>query len=321
MKKTNKINHENFFTKPINVLLLSILCTLLWGSAFPCIKIGYQLFGLGTDDIAGKLVFAGIRFFAAGLITLLISRLQSGHFIHPNTYNMKGILLVSLFQTVLEYVFFYISLSHTTGVKGSIINASASFFVVILAHFFYKNDKLGLSKVVGCILGFIGIVLININGMNISDLNFNLLGDGFMLFSALSFAIGSLISKNVCQRADATIVTGYQLGIGGIVLILLGVVNGGSLKSITLPGILLLTYMAFLSAIAFTIWTILSKYNKISKIAIFNFLTPVFGALLSALFLGENLFTWNSLFALVLVCIGIYIVNIAKSTQINNKTK
>ena len=316
MKQIKQINSETFFTRPSNVLLLSILCTLLWGSAFPSIKIGYQLFGLATDDIASKLLFAGIRFFAAGLITLTISRLQSGRVLYPKASNLKDILLVSLFLTVLEYVFFYISLSHITGVKGSIINASASFFVVILAHFFYKNDKFTISKITGCIIGFAGIVLINFNGMSTSDLSFNLLGDGFMIFSALSFAIGSLISKNVCQKADATMVTGYQLGIGGIILIFFGLINGGSLKSITLPGIFLLTYMAFLSAIAFTIWTILSKYNKIGKIAIYNFLTPVFGTLLSAIFLGDNLFNWYHLFALILVCVGIYIVNTVKKDAV-----
>jgi drug/metabolite transporter (DMT)-like permease len=221
-------------------------------------------------------------------------------------------LLVSLFQTILEYIFFYIGLSQITGVKGSILTASSSFFVVLLAHFVYKNDKLNKSKFLGCSIGFSGIVLINLNGISSADLGFSLSGDGFMLLSALCFAIGSLISKNICQTADATIVTGYQLGIGGLVLMLLGFLSGGKLSHITVPGVLLLAYMSLLSAIAFTVWTVLSKYNRISQIAVYNFLTPVFGALLSALFLGDLLFTWNNLLALILVCIGIYIVNAQK---------
>ncbi|MDF2514559.1 MAG: hypothetical protein K0S04_4425 [Herbinix sp.] len=310
---TTRINiNQNPFTRPINIILLSILCTVLWGSAFPSIKIGYQLFALANDDISGKLVFAGIRFFFAGIITLLISLIQNKQFPCLHSSDVKGMLLVSLFQTILEYIFFYIGLSQITGVKGSILTASSSFFVVLLAHFVYKNDKLNKSKFFGCSIGFAGIVLINLNGISSADLGFSLSGDGFMLLSALCFAIGSLISKNICQTADATVVTGYQLGIGGLVLMLLGFLTGGKLSHITLTGVLLLAYMSLLSAIAFTVWTVLSKYNRISQIAVYNFLTPVFGALLSALFLGDLLFTWNNLLALILVCIGIYIVNVQK---------
>lgn len=316
-KNTTVRSHtnQNLFTRPVNIILFCILCTVLWGSAFPSIKIGYQLFALANDDISGKLVFAGIRFFFAGVITLLISVIQNKKLPRLPSSNVKGMLLVSLFQTILEYIFFYIGMSHITGVKGSILTASSSFFVVLLAHFVYKNDKLSHSKLFGCSIGFAGIILINLNGFSSTDLDFSLMGDGFILLSALCFAIGSLISKNICQSADATTVTGYQLGIGGLVLMLLGFLSGGKLLHITLPGILLLAYMSLLSAIAFTIWTVLSKYNKISQIAVYNFLTPVFGAFLSALFLGDLLFTWNNLLALILVCSGIYNVNVQKSNS------
>lgn len=315
-RQMKKQQLENFFTKPLNVLLLSILCTVLWGSAYPSIKTGYQLFGLTTEDIPGKLVFAGIRFFVAGLITLAICMLQHKRFVYPERSALKGILMISLTQTVLEYVFFYISMSNITGVKGSILNSSSSFFVVLLAHFFYKNDKITIPKLLGCIIGFGGILMINLNGCNSFDFSFHFMGDGMMLLSGLAFAIGSLLSKNVSQKSDPMMVTGYQLGFGGLVLVLMGVVTGGSLKSVTLPGVLLLTYMALLSATAFTVWTVLSKYNKISKIAVYNFLTPVFGALLSGLFLGENLFTLKNVLALLLVSIGIFIVNVIKKPSL-----
>ncbi len=300
---------KNIFTKPVNVLLLSVLCTLLWGSAYPCIKTGYILFALPAGDIPGKLLFAGIRFLAAGIITILLSSISNHRLVVPKTSDFKGILLVSLSQTVLEYIFFYISMSNTTGVKGSILNSSSSFFVVILAHFFYKNDKINSNKLIGCILGFLGIIMINQVGLSSSELHFNFMGDGMMLLASLAFAVGSLISKKVCQTADTMIVTGYQLGFGGLLLIIIGLVTGGRLTQVTPAGILLLSYMALLSALAFSIWTALGKYNKMSKIAIYNFLTPVFGALLSALFLGEALFNMNNLLALLLVSAGIGTVN------------
>ena len=94
---------------------------------------------------------------------------------------------------------------------------------------------------------------------------------------------------------------------------------GGSLTNFNLQSISLLIYMGLLSAIAFCLWTLLLKYNKVGKIAVFNFLTPVFGSILSAIFLNENIFNSKTIIALILVCIGIFLVNSEMSIVKNNK--
>lgn len=66
--------------------------------------------------------------------------------------------------------------------------------------------------------------------------------------------------------------------------------------------------MALLSSVAFAVWSELLKYNKVGTIAMFNFLIPVFGTLLSAIILGENIFDIKILIALILVCTGIFLV-------------
>ena len=67
--------------------------------------------------------------------------------------------------------------------------------------------------------------------------------------------------------------------------------------------------MAVLSAVAFSLWTLLLKYNKVGKIAVFYFLIPVFGTILSSIFVDENIFNIKTFIALILVCIGIFLVN------------
>ena len=69
--------------------------------------------------------------------------------------------------------------------------------------------------------------------------------------------------------------------------------------------------MGVLSAVAYTIWSVLTKYNPVASVAIYGFLNPVFGVLLSALLLGEQnqAFTIYGLLALLLVCLGIFLVN------------
>lgn len=69
--------------------------------------------------------------------------------------------------------------------------------------------------------------------------------------------------------------------------------------------------MVLLSAVAQTIWSALTRYNPVGRVAVYGFLNPVFGVLLSALLLreGQQAFTTYSLAALVLVCVGIFVVN------------
>lgn len=94
-------------------------------------------------------------------------------------------------------------------------------------------------------------------------------------------------------------------------MILFSLLTGGSLCKITAKGIFLLIYLAFVSAAAYTLWEILLKYNDVSRVAVYGFMTPVFGCLLSALFLREELSQSAAQLAisLILVCISIYAVN------------
>ena len=99
---------------------------------------------------------------------------------------------------------------------------------------------------------------------------------------------------------------------GGIVLTLIGIGMGGRpLGNIITGGLSIIFYLALVSAVAYTPWSILLAWNDVSKVAIFGFVNPLCSAILSALILGEvkQAFNVGSLVALVLVCAGIYIVN------------
>lgn len=309
-------NHENnkIFTKSINILILAVIATILWGSAYPSVKKGYELFNIASEDIYGKILFAGYRFLIAGILTIVFTSLLKKKFVYPRKKSILGISLLGLVQTSLQYIFFYIGLSNITGVKGAILNSTGTFIVVILAHLIYKNDKLNLQKTIGCIVGFTGVLIINIGGNTVGN-GFSFTGEGFIMLAATTFAMGSIISKAVAKGEDSMIMTGYQLFIGGSVLILIGFMRGGNLTIPSTSAIILLLYMAVLSAVAFTIWAILLKYNNVGKITIYNFLVPVFGTILSAVYLKESIYNLKNILALICVCFGIYIVNRKKEYQ------
>ena len=299
---------KNFLQRGPIIILLALFCTVLWGTAYPAVKIGYELFAIDSANDFGKLLFAGLRFTLAGLMTLAVSVILQKKLVIPQRQHWRGIALLGLVQTTGQYIFFYLGLSNTTGVKGSILYALATFFVVIFAHFLFPDDKMNLQKILGCCIAFVGVLLITFDGTGLGG-GFTFTGEGFIMLSTLSSALGALISRSVAQGQDPVVVTGYQLTGGGLILIFIGLIGHGHFDSVTAPGILLLLYMAFLSAAAFTVWTMLLKYNPASKIAVYNFLIPIFGTTFSVMFLNESIFNPRSLLALILACAGIYIVN------------
>ncbi|WP_455821907.1 DMT family transporter [Clostridium butyricum] len=302
------MNREKFYTNRRNIVLLATLCCFLWGSAYPAIKGGYELFNISGGDIPSKLIFAGYRFALAGIIVLWVQIISKKNIFVLNKKEIVQVTLLGIFQTTLQYIFFYIGLAYTTGIRSSIINGTGAFFSILLAHFIYKNDRLNVNKIVGCIVGFIGVIIVNLNGQDFFASSFSIQGEGFVMLAALILSASSIYGKKITQNQDASIVTGYQLFIGGLILLLLGYISGGCLSGFTFKSTSLLIYMALLSSIAFAVWTQLLKYNKVGIISIFNFLVPVFGSLLSAIFLGENIFDINILISLIFVCLGIYMV-------------
>src|SRR5699024_6420128 len=133
-------------------------------------------------------------------------------------------------------------------------------------------------------------------------------GEGFMLMSAVGQGIGAVVSRKVAKGKDAMLLTGWQLFIGGVFLSVVGLIGKGQIH-ITAKGFILLLYLAVLSAVAFSLWTVMLKYHPVAKVTVYMFLVPVFGSILSAVILNENVFTVKNLIALIFVCLGILLVN------------
>lgn len=303
-----KQNH--FLQRTTVVCLMAMVCCLLWGSAFPCIKTGYRLFSIGAADTASQILFAGVRFTLAGVLVVLIYSLAKGRLLLPKRTSWGMIGTVSAFQTVLQYLFFYIGLAHTTGVKGSIIEASHVFFAILFASLLFHQERLTGRKGIGCAIGFAGVVLINLTGSGLGG-GVRLDGEGFLLIACMAYAMSSVLIKKYSQREDPVVISGYQFILGGIVMIAAALLAGGRLHAAGPSALLLMGYMAVISAVAYSLWGLLLKYNPVSRVSVFGFMTPVFGMFLSAVCLGEGAqMPWlKSLTALVLVCAGIYIVN------------
>ena len=301
---------KNFLERTFVVCLLAMLCCFLWGSAFPCIKIGYQMFQISSDQTISQILFAGVRFTLAGILVILFGSILSRKILLPKRSSCKNILIICLFQTVIQYLFFYIGMAHTSGVKASIVEASNVFLAILVANLIFHQEKLTFSKMLGCVIGFAGVILINLTGSGLEG-GMTMTGEGFILLSAAAYAVSSVLIKRFSVYENPVVISGYQFMIGGLIMIVVGLAGGGSLHPTSPASALMMLYMALISAVAYTIWGILLKYNPVSRVAVFGFMNPVFGVVLSALLLkeGSQIPFLQCAVSLVLVCLGIYIVN------------
>ena len=112
----------SIFKKTPVMIFVAMICCFLWGSAFSCIKIGYKMFGISGNDISSQILFAGIRFTIAGVMVVIVESIRQRKFVKPKY--PRYIATLSAFQTVIQYLFFYVGLAHTTGVKSSILHHS-----------------------------------------------------------------------------------------------------------------------------------------------------------------------------------------------------
>jgi len=303
------MKNQKWMTKSLVVCLMASICCALWGSAFPFVKIGYRLLGISSQAIESQILFAGTRFTLAGILTIIIGSVISKKILIPAKESWGNIIVLSLFQTILQYVFFYIGLSNTSGVKASIIEGMNVFVALLAASFIYHMEKLTKRKVLGCMIGFIGVVLVNVTKGGF-DTNFKLMGEGFIILSIIAYAFSSVMLKVYSKKENAILLSGYQFVIGGSVMMLIGFLMGGKLENYNSESVTILIYLSFVSAIAYALWAVLLKYNTVSKVAVYGFMTPVFGVILSAILLNEQKFVgYQCLFSLILVSVGIYIVN------------
>ena len=218
-------------------------------------------------------------------------------------------MIISLFQTILRYIFYYIGLAHTTGVKAAVIVAANVFMAILISSLIYKIEKLTLNKIIGCILGFSGIIIINLSGLK-GGVKFSLFGDGFVLISTIANGFSSVLIKQYSASENPVMLSGWQFFFGGFVMMLIELIFGGNIGSVNAGSVMILLYLAFVSAAAYSLWSVLLKYNPVSKVAVFGFMNPICGVIISSLVLKEsNFLGTQALIALLLVCMGIYIVN------------
>ena len=270
------------------------------------IKIGYEW--MEIEGIGSQILFAGYRFFLSGVLTFVLGCLLERRILRMKRENFGVIFRQGVLQTTIQYVCFYIGLAHTTGAKGSIINASNAFVSIVAAHYMIRSERMTWKKGLGCILGLAGVVLVNLEPGGFGG-GFRFLGEGMVLLCTIAYGVSTVLLKMISDRESPMTITAYQTLIGSALLIVIGWLLHGDVGVFTWKSAALLFYMALLSTVAFSLWTLLLKYNPVGKVAVYGFTIPIFGVLLSGILLGETIFSVKYLAALLFVSGGVILVN------------
>lgn len=299
-------DNKTIFQHPVWVVILALTAAVSWGWAYPLIKLGFNEFAIEQDMTASKMLFAGVRFTLSGAIILAIARTAHRNFAVSSGGGWLYILIFALLNTTLHYAFFYVGLSYSAGARAAILNSLGVFMLVLFACIFFKSDRLTVKKIAGCVMGFTGILALNIG--DASNGQFTLLGDGMIILNAFCSAFAGLMTRGISKRVDVFVGTGYSLFAGGVFLLLPSLLCGASLPRITLLGILYLSLLVCISTLGFAIYNKLISCNPVGRIAIFNSLIPVVGAVSSCICLAEP-FYWKYPIAALLATLGIYVIN------------
>ncbi len=287
-------------------IIFSLIAMLLWGSAIPLIKLTYLHAGILPDDPGGKIFIAGIRFFMAGLLTYIYFFLFNKEKVERDKINFKFIIILALIQTTLQYSTYYIGLSNTLGSLAAVIQASNAFITVIISVILIADEKLTARKVVALIIGSIGLLIINLK--DAGSFHFKLTGEGFILIATTLNALASVLIRKYGRDQNSFLMTGTQFLLGATPLIIIGALTHTSLVNFDLKLFLMLSYGAFISATSFTIWTSVLQAHSASEFGIYKLFIPIFGTILSVLFLGEEL-TIYIILGLIFVLLGAVVLN------------
>jgi drug/metabolite transporter (DMT)-like permease len=282
---------------------------LSWGIAFTGMK----------DMVKDAPPFkaAALRFFLASL-PLLVIALQPKRRKNLTKLDLLKFALLGVLQSTILFGINFNALQYVPAGVTSIIVNTHPFFVAILAHFFLPNDQLTRQKVAGLIVGFSGVLVLVLAGSGIGEVAFY--WPIILLFAAVIWGTSSVLVKKL-DITDAISLTAWQNLFGSLPLIVLGF--GFESKPINwTPSFILWTlYVAFIaSSFAWWAWSYLLQTYSASRIAVFAFLSPVFGVLGAVVLLGEDL-TYGMLVGVSLVALGIIIVNRKANRKENKKLR
>lgn len=286
-------------------IMLSLLVMALWGSLFPFVKIGYNVFGIDSANVAEILMFAGVRFAISGFAVILIALTKKEQLQKPKGKTISSILMVGFLSIVLHYAFTYIGLATTDSAKTALIKQLGALLYVCFAFLFIKEEKFSALKIIGALMGFGGIIAIN---MSSAGVRFSM-GDILIILASVCTVASSILSKKIVAKNSPFWVTGISQFTGGMILVLSAFILGADMLTFHIRSTVVFIYICTASTVAYVLWNYIIRTANLSKMFIIKFAEPMFACIFGAILLGEDIFKIQYLVAFLLISLGIILGN------------
>ncbi|MBC3467374.1 DMT family transporter [Pseudomonas sp. RW10S2] len=276
------------------------LC-LIWGSQQVMIK-------WAAVDIAPVMQAA----FRSGVAAVLVGLLMCwrGGWAQLGSTWRAGLLAGALFG--LEFLFIAEGLKLTSAAHMSVFLYTAPVFTALGLHFMLPSERLRLLQWLGIALAFAGIALAFAGGLSLDQLDGRvLLGDAMAVLAGLMWGATTVVVRaSRLSEAPATLTLFYQLMVGFVGLLLMALFSGQigavsftplALGSVLFQG-LVVSFFSYLT------WFWLLRQYLASNLAVFSFITPLFGVTFGVLLLDEPL-SVNFVVGAVMVLGGVVLVS------------
>lgn len=273
--------------------------TALWGFQQVAIKL--------TAPDVSLVMQAGIRSLIATALLLAWAQWRG-----TSLYGRDGTLGAGIAAGLLfggEFVFIYAGLEHTAASRMVVFIYLAPVLTALGLHWLVPGEKLVRAQWAGVLVAFAGIALAFGDGF--AAARGSLLGDVFGLIAAVLWAATTvLIRATSLARISAAKTLFYQLAVSAPMLLAASVLLGEQgVVALTPLALASLAYQGVVVAFAsYLVWFWLLTRYLAARLAVFSFLTPLFGVLFGVLILSEPL-TPSFGGAALLVGAGIVLVN------------
>lgn len=288
--------------KPVDALAVTMMVVLCmcWGFQQITIKIA----AAGVSPI----MQAGLRSIIATVLLLAWAQLRRIPLFGRDGTLAGGMAAGALFAA--EFVFIYAGLAYTAASRMVVFVYLAPCLTALGLQWFVPGERLNASQWTGVALAFLGVALAFVDGFGAAQ-GSTLLGDVFGMIAAVLWAATTVLVRSTrLTSASAAKTLFYQLAVSALVLPLVSLIVGETGVSALTPKVVAsLVYQSVIVAFAsYLAWFWLLTRYLAGRLAVFSFLTPLFGVAFGVIFLSEPL-SAAFIGAALLVGAGIVLVN------------
>ena len=292
------------------VLLAFAIIYFVWGSTFLAIRVGVRE--------VPPFLLAGIRFLIAGFVLFAWMRAKGTAF--PTTQEWFSASLLAVLIFVLDYGLLFWAERRVPSGIAAVMMATIPVFMALSEILFLKTQRLTMRLGAALLVGIGGVLVLVSRSISFGDSPIDTFGALALIVAAISWAVGSALTRKLPLPSSKAMSSGAQMLAGGVFLTLtsaaLGEFHGFRVQAVSVKAWLALAYLIVAgSIIAFTAYVWLIHHESPTKVGTYAYVNPVIAVLLGY-FLGGEVLSLRTVIGTALVLVSVIVITTAPKKQV-----